>query len=227
MRIVILYLPLPIFWSLYDQKGSRWTFQATKMNGDIGFYTIKPDQIQMLNPFLLFIFIPTFETIIYPLLSKIGIRRPLQKMVIGGLFAAFSFLLSAFVQFKIESSPVKSVNMLWLLPQYTAISVAEIMFSVTGIAFSYEQAPKKMKSVVMAFWLLNISFGNIILISIAKSKLFHSRAHEFLLFSGLMFVDMLIFGFLASNFKNRSQTESEEKQSTDFRIPRKSLKEIA
>lgn len=44
----MLYAPMPIFWALFDQTGSRWTFQADKMNGDIGFYTIKPDQIQML-----------------------------------------------------------------------------------------------------------------------------------------------------------------------------------
>lgn len=27
-RILVLYLPLPLFWTLYDQKGSRWTIQV-------------------------------------------------------------------------------------------------------------------------------------------------------------------------------------------------------
>ena len=49
LRILVLYLPLPIFWTLFEQRGSRWTFQAKQMNGDIGFFTIQPDQIQMVK----------------------------------------------------------------------------------------------------------------------------------------------------------------------------------
>ncbi|XP_078741948.1 solute carrier family 15 member 2-like, partial [Lampetra fluviatilis] len=33
-KVLFLYLPLPMFWALYDQQGSRWTFQATRMDGD-------------------------------------------------------------------------------------------------------------------------------------------------------------------------------------------------
>lgn len=28
LNVVVLYLPLPIFWALFDQQGSRWTFQV-------------------------------------------------------------------------------------------------------------------------------------------------------------------------------------------------------
>ena len=34
--IVLLFLPLPIFWSLYDQTGSRWLEQGRGMNGNLG-----------------------------------------------------------------------------------------------------------------------------------------------------------------------------------------------
>lgn len=30
-RILVLYLPLPLFWTLYDQKGSRWTIQVSAL----------------------------------------------------------------------------------------------------------------------------------------------------------------------------------------------------
>ena len=33
LRVLILYIPLPLFWSLFDQQGSRWTLQAVRMNG--------------------------------------------------------------------------------------------------------------------------------------------------------------------------------------------------
>lgn len=83
LNVLVLYLPLPFFWALFDQQGSRWTFQATRMDGDIGFYTIKPDQMQVVNPLLILIFIPLYEIAFYPLLNLIGIRRPLQKLTGG------------------------------------------------------------------------------------------------------------------------------------------------
>lgn len=84
LNVLVLYLPLPVFWTLFDQQGSRWTFQATRMNGDLGFYTILPDQMQVVNPFLILAFIPLYEVVFYPLLNLIGIRRPLQKITLGG-----------------------------------------------------------------------------------------------------------------------------------------------
>lgn len=36
-------------------------------------------------------------------------------------------------------TPENSVHMLWLIPQYFVITTGEIMFSVTGLEFSYSQ----------------------------------------------------------------------------------------
>ena len=102
MNVLVLYLPLPFFWALFDQQGSRWTFQATRMDGDIGFMTIKPDQMQVVNPFLILVFIPVYEVAIYPLLKLVGISRPLQKLTIGGILAGVAFILSALVEISLE-----------------------------------------------------------------------------------------------------------------------------
>ncbi|CDQ71131.1 unnamed protein product [Oncorhynchus mykiss] len=32
LRVLVLFIPLPMFWALFDQQGSRWTLQATRMN---------------------------------------------------------------------------------------------------------------------------------------------------------------------------------------------------
>lgn len=44
-------------------QGSRWTFQADRMEQDIGSWTLKADQMQVLNPLLILIFIPLFEVV--------------------------------------------------------------------------------------------------------------------------------------------------------------------
>lgn len=90
-----------------------------------------------------------------------------------------------------------SMSMLWLIPQYVVMSLGEVMFSVTGQGFSYSQAPPSMKSLLQAFWLLTVAFGNIIVVVVAELKFFQSQASEFFLFAGLMFVDMLIFMWFA------------------------------
>lgn len=97
-----LFIPIPIFWALYDQQGSRWTIQAARMNGEIGSFLLQADQLQVFNPLLVLVFIPLFETCIYPLLAKIGINTPLRKLSVGGLLAALSFVVSAIVQLELE-----------------------------------------------------------------------------------------------------------------------------
>ena len=90
-----------------------------------------------------------------------------------------------------------SIHILWLIPQYFVITASEIMISVTGLEFSYSQAPDSMKSVVQAAWLLTVAFGNIIVILVAEAKLFDEQASEFFMFAVLMLVDTIIFIFLA------------------------------
>jgi POT family proton-dependent oligopeptide transporter len=36
------------------------------------------------------------------------------------------------------------------------------MVSITGLEFSYTQAPASMKSIVMSLWLLSVSAGNVL-----------------------------------------------------------------
>lgn len=104
LNVLVLFIPLPFFWALFDQQGSRWTFQATRMDGELGFYTILPDQMMVINPLLILVFIPLYDWLFYPMLSKIGIRRPLQKLTLGGIFAGIAFIASALVEMQLESS---------------------------------------------------------------------------------------------------------------------------
>lgn len=395
LKILVLYLPLPVFWALFDQQGSRWTFQATRMVGEIGGFTIKPDQMQVINPLLILGFIPLFNYIVYPILSLLGIRRPLQKLTLGGLLAAAAFLMSAFVELELEGMDPKiprinesqlrinngmpcnysfvtslplngnfslpsmgvleekdlivansmaynytatsnnsskcpqiqgefnleskkatsyfirndnvlefedapgkpksgesglrilvnipvdeeqpivlkgsditlnvnrtdpelihvdpgfysltvdgievaslkcdigsvivitvegsqfkgysaslhtlvdanSLHIMWQMPQYIVMTAAEVMFSVTGLEFSFTQAPASMKSVLQACWLLTVAIGNILVVVIAKLKFFEAQSNEFILFAALMVADMLIFIVLAMRFKYVDQSD--------------------
>ncbi|XP_030199562.1 solute carrier family 15 member 2 isoform X1 [Gadus morhua] len=109
LRVLTLYLPLPMFWALFDQQGSRWTLQATRMNMAMGEgFTLKPDQMQMLNALLILIFVPIFDFIIYPLVGLCRVNiTPLRKMACGMIFAAIAFGLAAFVEINVVKSVVE------------------------------------------------------------------------------------------------------------------------
>ena len=83
-------------------QGSRWTFQATRMDGTLGSTSIKPDQLLIMNPLLIFALVPVFESVIYPCFKKCGLLTPLQRIGVGGLLAAFAFVLSGIVELNLE-----------------------------------------------------------------------------------------------------------------------------
>lgn len=84
------------------------------------------------------------------------------------------------------------------------------MFSVTGLEFSFTQAPSSMKSVLQAFWLLTVTFGNLLVVVIAKLQQFESQSSEFFLYAGLMALNVLLFIYLAMKYKYRAVIEDVE-----------------
>lgn len=105
LKILVLYVPFPLFWALFDQQSSRWTFQAAQMNGYISQqYSIKPDQIQVLNPLIVVFCIPLFNFVIYPLLEKVKINTPLRKMALGMALCGLAFAISGLLELRLEKT---------------------------------------------------------------------------------------------------------------------------
>ncbi|CAG0879055.1 unnamed protein product [Cyprideis torosa] len=103
-RALWMYLPLPLYFSLYRQTESTWVSQALLMTGKFGDSSgLKADQVFSFNPFLVLIFIPLFSFALYPLLKKVGIERPLAKMVLGLSLISLAFFMTAGLQFIINS----------------------------------------------------------------------------------------------------------------------------
>ncbi|KAJ0183782.1 hypothetical protein K1T71_000205 [Dendrolimus kikuchii] len=421
LRVLLLFIPLPVFWALFDQQGSRWTFQADRMEQDIGSWTLEADQMQVLNPLLILIFIPLFEVAIYPFLTWAKlIRKPLHKMIWGGVLAACAFVISGIVELNllptygtpvaagyaqlrvyngyncnftltiddvnggklsgldnseiiigplsvyekldIEANkfidlpyslqgqvnsncgnitytgtfhllektansyfiqreyllnfndnndkaidgvhvrfltntnqtvpitiydtkknrtklnfmsnnitqnliqkgvsdidingqiiirnynfragavytiniyeefdiyegnvvmitPPNSIHILWLIPQYVVMTMGEVMFSVTGLEFSFTQAPASMKSVLQSVWLLTVAFGNLIVVLIVEGDFLDAQWKEFFLFAGLMLVDMLIFTAMALKYKYvELKSSTEELAVEEIKLPEK------
>ncbi|XP_038615065.1 solute carrier family 15 member 1 isoform X2 [Tachyglossus aculeatus] len=392
LKVMFLYIPLPMFWALFDQQGSRWTLQATTMSGNFGSIEIQPDQMQTVNAILIVIMVPIVDGLIYPLIAKCGFNfTSLKKMTVGMFLASMAFVVAAIVQMQIDKTlPVfpteqefqvrvmnlgeKRVNLmfsekmnasvfsgeqtefmkldvnninsilisdgtttenhtvpfkagqrqtllLWSpaevtllendlnkkpekglngirfinamdkplnitvagsnfpnvlprnasgyeffpsgvktvminngdcngktrklkfgsarslvvtkcsadelvisefedispntvsmslqIPQYFLLTCGEVVFSVTGLEFSYSQAPSNMKSVLQAGWLLTVAVGNIIVLIVAGAGQFGEQWAEYILFAGLLLVVCVIFAFMAYYYKYVNPAEIE------------------
>ncbi|XP_042538587.1 solute carrier family 15 member 1 [Dipodomys spectabilis] len=385
-KVMFLYIPLPMFWALFDQQGSRWTLQATTMTGRIGSIEIQPDQMQTVNAILIVIMVPIMDAVVYPLIAKCGFNfTSLKKMTVGMFLASMAFVVAAIVQVEIDKTlpvfpganqvqikvlnigndnmnvyfpgetvtlgqfsqtnefrtfeadqltsinistgspvtevvhkfepghrhtllvwapnhyrvvkdglnkkpdkgengirfvnafnevmniemsgkayenitsynaseyqffssgkktftvssaeipqdcprvfqssnldfgsaftyvirresngcpgelefediPPNTVSMALQIPQYFLLTCGEVVFSVTGLEFSYSQAPSNMKSVLQAGWLLTVAVGNIIVLIIAGAGHFSKQWAEYILFAALLLVVCVIFAIMA------------------------------
>lgn len=169
------------------------------MDGDLGIYTIKPDQMIVVNSLLAISLIPFLDKFIYPLLEKIAIKSFLQRLIFAGFLIIIAVVLSAIVE--IESNK-HTISILWQLPQYLVIAVAEILTYLSQLNFSYKEAPASMKSVMMSLLYLAMGGGDLIVALVSGSKMFSSRAAEFAFFAALMSVNLVIFSLLAHRYKH-------------------------
>lgn len=157
-KLVPLFTFIAVFWSLYDQTGSSWVLQAEQMN--LRFLGIDwlESQVQAVNPILILVFIPLFTFIIYPWMGRLFILTPLRKIGIGMALIAISFALTTLIQTWIDAGQRPSIG--WQIVAYVIITASEIMVSIVGLEFAYTQAPKAMKSWIMALFWLSVWGGN-------------------------------------------------------------------
>lgn len=158
-KLFIIYAFVAMFWALFDQTGSAWVLQADKSDLMFLGHEWLPSQIQAVNPIMIMVFIPIFNYIVYPLLNKVFPLTPLRKIGIGFFVTVPAFLLPAWIETQIQAGDFPNIG--WQLLAYAIITAAEVFVSITALEFSYTQAPKKMKSLVMAFFLLSVSLGNV------------------------------------------------------------------
>ncbi|GJQ78758.1 hypothetical protein Trydic_g2792 [Trypoxylus dichotomus] len=131
------------------------------------------------------------------------LEKKYTHLALGGVYALVIRERNGKIEFTnlYTILPPNSVSIMWLVPQYFLISVAEIMFGIAGLEFSFTQAPKSMKTVTVAAWYLSVAFGNLIVIMVTELNLFKNQAFEFFFFGILIVADMMIFTQMAAHYK--------------------------
>jgi POT family proton-dependent oligopeptide transporter len=116
-------------------------------------------QLQALNCFFVFVYVPLFSLWLYPLLGarfNLSVKR---KMAVGFALCALAFLVLGLVELsRADSSAAPTI--LWQVLAYAILTAAEVLVYWTGLEFSYTAAPRELKSFIMGLYLLSISLGN-------------------------------------------------------------------
>jgi POT family proton-dependent oligopeptide transporter len=169
-------------------------------------YEILPAQVSaVFNPLFILLLVPIFNRFIYPWINLIFPLTQLRKIGIGLWLMVLAFLIATGVQEILEQG--HSLHVGWQILACLILTASEVMVSVTCLEFAYTQAPRNMKSFVMALFLLTVSLGNY-LTSAVKFILIdgsgNSRLHgsdEFWFWTLLMATGSALFIEVARRFR--------------------------
>ena len=98
VKLIPLVSLIAMFWSLFDQTGSSWIFQALDMDRNLFGQEWLPSQIQSINSLFVLTFIPIFTFILYPRISRVWNLTPLRKISIGLFLMTAAFSLTSLIQ---------------------------------------------------------------------------------------------------------------------------------
>ena len=213
LRLSIIFSFVILFWALFDQIGTLWQVQARNLDRIIPEWIPWVGGMEMLasqvsavwNPLFILLLIPCFSSIVYPFCGKYFTITPLGKMRLGLWVMGGSFALVSWVQMKIDVGLNPSV--LWQVLACFILTVSEILVSITCLEFAYTQAPRSLKSVVMALFLLTVSLGNYLasgvkfLLVDQNGNFLLTGASEFWFWTILVCISAILFKIVASRYK--------------------------
>jgi len=215
-RLFVVYLFVAVFWSLWDQSsGGEWTLQARNLDLNILGLQLLPEQVQVVNPILILLLVPLFNYVIYPATNRFFPLTPLRKIGIGLFVMAASFVVIWWLQLRIDVG--EKPNVIWQLLAYVLLTASEVLVSITGLELSYTQAPKRMKSAVMAAWLFTVALGNqftailnFLIPTLSDLGIDLKHAAYFRFFTFLMLFTAIIFVFVARCYRGRTYIQGEK-----------------
>lgn len=158
-NLLILVPFAAMFWALWNQNFSSWIVQAFEMDRHLFGREWLPAQIQTANPVFVLVMLPLFAYVVYPTLERFVPMTPLRRFGLGLWAVIAAFVVVAWIQMRIDAGERPHIG--WQLLAFVFLTAGEVLVSVTHLEFSYTQAPRKMKSLVMCLYLASISLGNV------------------------------------------------------------------
>jgi proton-dependent oligopeptide transporter, POT family len=206
VRIALVFLPVPMFWALFNQTSSTWVLQGSKMTP---FHMLNGETMQGSGAVLVMIWAPLLTLGLYPMAGRLGWRpTTLRRMTAGMFLGAVSFLISGLMQAQMDHG--QSLSILWQLAPYVVLEAGEVLVSATQMEFAFSQAPARLKSVVMSMYLLTIAAGHFLVAVFTQLNqrfVKATGASQFYFYGALMIVVAVVFAFCAARYRQPDGTK--------------------
>jgi POT family proton-dependent oligopeptide transporter len=125
-----------------------------------------------------------------------------------------AFAIPAWIEQRIANG--ETPHIIWQIVAYVFITIAEVMVSITTLEFSYTQAPQRMKSFIMAIYMLSVSLGNLLtavvngLIQNADGTSKLEGANYYWFFTALMFITACLFTAFMQFYRGQTFIQGED-----------------
>ena len=208
VRVLIVFLMIIPFWSLYDQTASSWVLQGKMMQSiDLSWGGVKfsfgAEEMQSFNPLLIMTFVPLVTLFVYPHIGRWG--APLKRMGMGILMAGVAYGAVAALQQRIDTGAQLSI--LWQCIPYFLLTLSEILVSTTGLEYAYTAAGKNLKSIVSSFWLLTSTLGNLLVVFLTTLVDDPASVQAFVLYGCMSILVGIVFLFVTTRQKFAAEPE--------------------
>ena len=152
------------------QQSTTMMSQAVTLN----LHGLPNDLLINFDPVFCIVLAAIYAHVIYPGLSRMGITiRPTTRICIGLPSAALALVISAINQHFIyraslcgehalqcvANPPDKKLPVWIQIPVYVLIANSAVLALISGIEYAYSNAPRNMRSVVLAMFYLTVAFG--------------------------------------------------------------------
>lgn len=195
IRVLIVFMMIIPFWSLFDQTSTSWLLQARNMEhiqitlgGGYSLY-FGAEEMQSINPLFVMVLVPLVTLFIYPYIGKWS--TPLRRMGLGIVLAGIAYAIVAWLQMRLNSG--EHLSILWQIFPYFTLTVSEILVSTTGLEYAYTAAGATLKSIVSSFWFLTSTLGNMLVILLTSLVSDPASTSTFLLYGAMSVVIGLVF----------------------------------
>ena len=187
LALVLLFLPVTLFWATYEQQGNTialWADDYTDRHIDLVVWKgeIPVTWFQAINPFLIIVFTP-FVIALWTWQERRG-REPttITKMALGCFGVALANLILVGAAW---SAAGDSANWLWLLGYFAVITLGELYLSPIGLSLVSKVSPARIVSMMMGVWLGTSFFGNLIAGWLGSFWSTMDKMHFFLMIAGI------------------------------------------
>ncbi|KAJ3391499.1 hypothetical protein HDU84_005874 [Entophlyctis sp. JEL0112] len=177
VKVMFAVSPAPIFWMAFGQNGSTWQDMGDQMalpfDGDAKTSIFDSETTNNIwNPFWIIVLSPLLANYLYPWIEKhygpdaFGL---MTRMIVGQFLAGCAYVLAAITQRLVNANCIdsdhrtdtcqSSVPITILIALYFVLTLAECLFSISGLNFTYVEVGERTKSSCAAVWLTAIGWS--------------------------------------------------------------------